>query len=259
MDSRRLGNTGLSLFPLGLGTVKIGRNRDVKYPRAFELPSDAEVERLLDTALAEGVTLWDTAPAYGRAEERLGPFVARHRARLLLCGKAGESFDDAGSTHDFRAEAIVQSVEQSLVRLRTDHLDLLLLHSDGRDTEILEQTDALEGLQRLRSAGKIRFAGMSAKTERGIDAAGASLDVVMAPYSAARPEHAEALRRVAARGCGVLAIKVLDQGHRADAVRESLHHALGQEFVHAVVLGTSSATHLAEAARHVREFAVGER
>ena len=54
---------------LGLGTVKFGRNRGVKYPSddGFRLPSDREIETLLDTVLASGIDLLDTAPAYGSA------------------------------------------------------------------------------------------------------------------------------------------------------------------------------------------------
>ncbi|HHH13074.1 MAG TPA: aldo/keto reductase, partial [Thiolapillus brandeum] len=60
MELRPLGSTGIEVSPLGLGTVKIGRNQQVKYPRGFELPDDAQVERLLWLARELGINLVDT-------------------------------------------------------------------------------------------------------------------------------------------------------------------------------------------------------
>jgi aryl-alcohol dehydrogenase-like predicted oxidoreductase len=263
VDRRELGRTGLSVPPLGLGTVKIGRNRDVKYPQGFELPDDASVERLLEAALAEGVVLWDTAPAYGVAEERLGPFVARHRDRLVLCTKAGEEYGPEGSHHDFGRQALTESVHRSLRRLRTDVVDVLLLHSHGRDLEILDHSDALETIERLREAGDVRFGGISAKTAAGIERGGACLDVVMAPFGPAHRDLGEALRQVHAAGTGVLAIKVLGQGHALetdtvpaeDPIEVALRTVLGAGFVDCAVIGTRSADHLRQAAGAARRIA----
>lgn len=250
MERRPLGGTGLNVPRLGLGTVKIGRNQGVKYPEPFELPGDAEVEKLLHAAMEEGVTLWDTAPAYGRAEERLGPYVERHRDEIVLCSKAGESFGPEGSRYDFRGEALRRSVEESLRRLRTDHLDLLLLHSDGRDVERLREGDAVATLHALREEGMARAVGISAKTAEGIRLASESLDVVMAPYHREGTELGEALAGASAAGRGILVIKALGQGHAVvgSDPREELARQLGfvldQDFVDCAVLGTARAEHL---------------
>ena len=68
MELRPLGATGLQVSPLGLGTVKFGRNQGVKYPQAFNLPSDREALALLELAWDLGINLLDTAPAYGESE-----------------------------------------------------------------------------------------------------------------------------------------------------------------------------------------------
>ena len=62
---RPLGLSGLQLSVLGLGTVKLGRNTDVKYPQDFELPSDEAILNLLEVAGSLGINYLDTAPAYG--------------------------------------------------------------------------------------------------------------------------------------------------------------------------------------------------
>ena len=252
MVPRPLGRTGLMVSPIALGTTKLGRNTDVKYPGAFELPSAAQVGDLLETALALGVNLIDTAPAYGESERRLGPFVKANRRRLVLCTKCGEEYDKGRSTYDFSAAAIVASVNRSLRRLKTDHVDILLLHSDGRDVEILTQTDALEGLARLKKYGKARAVGISAKTEEGIAQARQTLDVVMAPFSQNEPSLAEALKKAHDAGLGVLAIKGLFSGHLE--ARAAIEFVLRQPFIDSLILGTINLAHLKEAVSIAEEI-----
>ena len=257
MAKRELGSTGLKAFPLGLGTVKLGRNRDVKYPSGFELPDVAEVERLLSEALELGIEFFDTAPAYGSSEERLGSFVAAHRDEIVLCSKAGEDWGELGSSHDFSADGLVRSVEASLRRLRTDHLDLLLLHSDGRDAQILEEGDALEGLRKIRESGKARAVGASVKTREGIRIATRELDAVMAPFGVAHPELGRDLADARAAGCATIAIKVLGQGHAVedgrDPVQVALDHVLQAEGIDLAVIGTINPLHLRDAVERARK------
>jgi aryl-alcohol dehydrogenase-like predicted oxidoreductase len=245
MVPRPLGRTGLVVSAIGLGTTKLGRNTDVKYPERFALPSDETVRDLLETSLALGINLIDTAPAYGESEGRLGTFVESHRDRVVLCTKCGEQYKDGVSTYDFSADAIVASTEESLRRLRTDHIDVLLLHSNGRDLEILTQTDALEALDRLKKSGKVRAAGISAKTEEGIARACETLDVVMAPFNEKETSLADALKNAHDRGLGVLAIKGLYSGH-LEAPR-AIEFVLKQPFIDSLILGTINPAHLKEA------------
>ncbi len=245
MVSRSLGQTGLIVGRIGLGTTKLGRNTDVKYPHAFALPSDKQVGELLDNALRSGVNLIDTAPAYGASEARLGPFVRSHRDRLVLCTKCGEQYRNGSSVYDFSAGAITASVEASLRHLDVDHVDILLLHSDGRDIEILTQSDALEALRRLQQSGKTRAIGISAKTPAGIREASRTLDVIMAPFSQKDPSLAGALRQAHQAGLGVLAIKGLSSGYLQ--ARPALEFVLRREFIDALILGTTDPVHLGEA------------
>ena len=242
MVSRLLGQTGLTVSRIGLGTTKLGRNTDVKYPQAFALPSDRHVSELLYTALRVGVNLIDTAPAYGASEARLGSAMASYRDRLILCTKCGEQYSNGHSTYDFSADAITSSLEASLRYLRVDHVDILLLHSDGRDVEILTRTDAVETLRRLKQTGKTRAIGISAKTLDGIREASRTLDVIMAPFSQTDPTPAEALRQAHRAGLGVLAIKGLSSGYLE--ARPAIEFVLRQEFIDALILGTIDPEHL---------------
>ncbi|HHO58771.1 MAG TPA: aldo/keto reductase, partial [Thiotrichales bacterium] len=70
MIKRPLGATGIDVSVLGLGTVKIGRNEQVKYPEGFEIPDDRAVAGLFEQARSLGINFIDTAPAYGSSEQR---------------------------------------------------------------------------------------------------------------------------------------------------------------------------------------------
>jgi len=113
---RPLGSTGLTVSPLGLGTVKLGRDQGVKYPNGFQIPGDDEARMLLRQARDLGINLIDTAPAYGRSEERLGPLLRGQRQDWVIVSKVGEEFVDGQSTHDFSAvpSAILMSTHSPL-------------------------------------------------------------------------------------------------------------------------------------------------
>jgi aryl-alcohol dehydrogenase-like predicted oxidoreductase len=245
MVRRQLGRTGLAVSPIGLGTTKLGRNTDVKYPTSFALPSSEQIAALLESAAQLGVNLIDTAPAYGQSEQRLGRMIQTHRDQIVLCTTCGEQYADGLSVHNFSGSAVMASTEESLRHLRTDRIDLLLLHSDGRDVEILTQTDALEALAQLKKSGKIRAAGISAKTEAGIFEAARTLDVVMAPFSQKESTLADALASAHDRGLGVLAIKGLSSGYLEP--REAIEYVMRHEFIDALIVGTINPGHLANA------------
>ena len=156
MDLRPLGNTGLNVTPLGFGAFKIGRNEQIKYPRPYDLPDDATVERLLNGVLDAGIRLIDTAPAYGRSEERIGQFLSHRRREFVLSTKVGERFVNGESQYDFSGPGVRASVAESLRRLRTEVLDIVFIHSNGDDLAIQTQTNLVPELQKLKQAGDAR-------------------------------------------------------------------------------------------------------
>ena len=256
---RPLGNTGLKVSAIGLGTVKLGRNRKVKYPGNFDLPDDRSAATLLAQARELGINLIDTAPAYGSSEERLGKLLTGQRQHWLICSKVGEEFEQEQSHFDFSPQHIRHSVQRSLRRLNTDVIDILLIHSDGNDLQIIEQTGALEELLQLKNEGLIRSFGMSTKTVAGGLAAARSCDVVMLTYNPAQREELPVLERCREMHCGTLVKKVLASGHLAtnqsdatDPVQASMDLVLGHPGTTAAIVGTITPAHLlanVEAAR----------
>ena len=258
---RALGTTELRVSPLGLGTVKLGRTGGVKYPRPYSLPSDAEATALLNRASELGINLVDTAPAYGLAEERLGRLLEGRRFDWIIATKAGEEFDPGSGTSrfDFSAGAVTASVERSLRRLRTDFVDIVLLHSDGRDEWVLRDSGGLDALERLKEQGKTKTVGISTKTVAGGLAAVHSgrCDVLMVTYNPRDTAERVVIDAAAARGIGVLVKKALLSGHVGAAAEgshrtrpdECLTFALAPSGVSSVIVGTINPDHLAENVR----------
>ena len=270
LQPRPLGSTGLNVSPIGLGTVKLGRNVGVKYPTPFSIPTDPQAADLLRACQRVGITLLDTAPAYGVSEERLGRILGAcgGRDRWTIVTKAGESFEQATatSTFDFAPASIVASVERSLKRLRTDRVECLLLHSDGRDEWILRESGSLDAIAKLKKQGKIRAGGISTKTPQGAALAvalgrGAGIDAVMLTLNPGALDDLPAARAAHAAGVGVFIKKALDSGRaisQAPDTPGTLDAALVLAFRDAsascVVLGTINIVHLernADAARRV--------
>jgi 1-deoxyxylulose-5-phosphate synthase len=142
MEYRTLGRTGLRVSSIGLGCVTFGREIDA-----------AASFVVLDRALELGVTLLDTAEAYagGRSEEIVGEWLAERgtRNRIVLTTKVRPPLD---------GHRVLESAEASLRRLRTDTVDLFLLHSWDASTPLDETLEALDTLVRQ---GKARAVGCS--------------------------------------------------------------------------------------------------
>jgi len=242
MELRALGSTGMRVSPLGLGTVKIGRDQQVKYPTGFTIPDDDTVRALFDLAWELGINVLDTAPAYGNSEERLGKLLPRKNDWIVV-GKVGEIFENGESSFDFSAEYTRMSVERSLKRLGRDYIDMVLVHSDGNDMRIIREEAVCDTLQQLKREGLIRAVGMSTKTVEGGIWCVEHMDVVMASYNTAYTDELPVLQRAAELNKGVLIKKGLQSGH-AQSVEEALRFVFAQPAVHSVIVGTINPAHL---------------
>ena len=243
---RPLGSTGIRVSALGLGTVKFGRNAALDYARPFDLPSDAEIAKLLATARSRGVNLLDTAPAYGTSEARLGEAIQDCRDDWVVCTKAGEEFDGTRSRYDFSEDHILSSVERSLERLRTDRIEIVLVHSDGRDVAEIEAAGAFRALARLRREGVVAAIGFSGKSVTDGRLAMAYSNVLMCTINTVQKEEIPLAAEAAGAGVGVLVKKPFAQGRHVDMGQVAEIATLPG--VTSIVAGTTSCEHLEAAA-----------
>jgi aryl-alcohol dehydrogenase-like predicted oxidoreductase len=188
MLTRQIGSSGISASAIGLGTWAIG---GWMWGGTDEAESIAAITASIDA----GVSLIDTAPAYGmgRSEEIVGKAIAGRRDRVVLATKCGlvwhtdkgkHFFDQAGTpVHRYLgADAIIYEVEQSLRRLGTDYIDLYITHWQDPTTPIAETMRALEA---LKQSGKIRAIGASNVSAADVEAyvAAGRLDAIQEQYS----------------------------------------------------------------------------
>jgi aryl-alcohol dehydrogenase-like predicted oxidoreductase len=158
MDYRQLGRSGLKVPALSFGTGTFGGS-NAFFERWGQTDVD-EASRLIDICLDAGVTLFDTADIYsqGRSEEVLGAALKGKRDRAMISTKAsfrkGDGPNDTGSSRYH----LVRSVEGSLKRLGTDHIDLYFMHGFDALTPVEETLRALDD---LITAGKIGYIGAS--------------------------------------------------------------------------------------------------
>jgi aryl-alcohol dehydrogenase-like predicted oxidoreductase len=245
MQLRRFGSTDIFISPLGLGTVKLGRNEGVKYPQSFVIPDDRSAADLIALAKELGINLIDTAPAYGNSEERLGRLLAGQRHDWIICTKVGEEFINGESHFDFSAQHTRHSIERSLRLLKTDFLDIVLVHSDGNDEQVINHSDVLATLQQCQQEGLIRAYGVSTKTIAGGLSAAAQTDGVMITYNPDYTDEAAVLEYCAQYGKGVLIKKAFASGHSQNP-HAALQFVLKNAAVSSVIVGTIDPKHLRE-------------
>ena len=204
LPRRQLGRTGLPVTMLGYGAMEIRgapRGRDV---------TDQQAETILHAVLDAGINYIDTSIDYGVSEERIGRYIGDRRSEYYLASKCGclvgapPAPRGQTSPHVFTRDNILKGVEQSLARLRTDHLDVLQFHiSPSRQT--LEKDGALDTVLELKRAGTTRFVGMSGTLPNLADhIAMGVFDVFQIPYSAVEREHEAMIAAAARAGAGIV-------------------------------------------------------
>jgi aryl-alcohol dehydrogenase-like predicted oxidoreductase len=248
LPQRTFGSTDILVSPIGLGTVKLGRDQGVKYPSHFTIPDDDAALHLISIAQDLGINLIDTAPAYGNSEQRLGKLLKDRRQDWVICSKVGEEYADGDSFFDFSATHTRMSIERSLQRLNTDFIDIVLVHSDGNDLNLIQHEEVLGELENCKQCGLIRAYGVSTKTVAGGIAAAAKTDAVMATYNVGYRDEAAVLDYCQQHNKGALIKKAFASGHvfldSEDPIQASMDFIFSHAGVSSVIVGTINPLHL---------------
>jgi aryl-alcohol dehydrogenase-like predicted oxidoreductase len=148
MEKRRLGRTDLEVSVLGFGGSEIG----------YEHASKETAAALLNRALDLGINVIDTAECYHSSEELIGESIGHRRDEFFLFTKCGHPHG-AESAPNWSSDSILESIQRSLQRLKTDRVDLVHLHSCS-ETE-LRKGEAISALQTAHDRGYTRYIGYS--------------------------------------------------------------------------------------------------
>tara|TARA_B100001964_G_scaffold221213_1_gene265045 strand:- start:232 stop:1191 length:960 start_codon:yes stop_codon:yes gene_type:complete len=220
LKTRVLGRSGLECSEISLGTWAF--NSVVYGPVAA-----GEAQETVRRALDEGITLFDTAPLYGTrerdgiAEQVLGQALGADRERVLISTKFGRRATQ-GNHADFNAANVASSVDESLIRLGTDHIDVLFFHSPFGPEEV--EDDVWEALRSVREQGKVRAVGHSISKFDETEgmarqwARERQIDVIQVVYSLLNREATTLIEDLAAQGVGVIARESLANGFLSGTV-----------------------------------------
>ena len=149
MKYRRLGESGLSVSSLCLGTMMFGGPTKEK-----------AAQNIVDSAYDKEINFIDTADVYnkGKSERLVGKLIRKHRDSWVLASKIGNIMGELPNQKGLGRKWLLEGLDASLKRLDTDYIDLLYLHRDDLETPTEEFVETMGGLIR---AGKIRYWGLS--------------------------------------------------------------------------------------------------
>ena len=208
MEYTTFGNTGLKVSKLCFGTWGIGGAGWDEYSEEVRLDA-------LHEALEQGINFFDTAPAYntGAAEKLIGRVLEESGKRkdCVIATKCGNDFIDGKYVRNGSGAYIKEQIERSLEYLRTDYIDIYLMHWPDPSVPL---EDTFGALQELREAGKVHFIGVCNHTAEQLAAANkvCPLDVSQEQFSMLVQSKVPTLRAAAEQGMGTMAYGALGGG-----------------------------------------------
>ena len=267
---RRLGNTDLFVTQLGFGSMGL-RGPNTWGVRTVD---ESHAERVLHSVVDSGINFIDTAPDYGICEERIGRYLSKRRDEFFLSTKCGcdpkQHADHLEVLHTWTADRLLRNLEDSLRRLKTDHIDVWLLH--GGEATTARSAGLLDVMQQAKREGKCRHIGVSTSGDNAADFLDCEeLEVFQIPYSCLAPTHASVLSRLESQKRGVIIRGGVAQGGpdaeiqrpHLNSIWEAAHldellapemsraefilrHTLSQSFCEVCIAGTANIEHLNE-------------
>jgi len=241
-----LGRTGQQVTLFGLGGEGVLRTHG----------RTAEAVRVIQRALDQGVNYCDTAPAYADSMDYYGAALGERRRDIFLVCK----------TPDRSRDGSLRLLDDSLRRLRTDHLDLWQLHdlrTQGDLDRIFAKGGALEALLQARDEGRVRFLGITGHHDPAILLEAMrrfSFDTVLVALNAADVHRLSFINTVVAeahrRGMGVIGMKVTAQGRLLDllTMEEAMGYVLSLPGVSNVIIGCRTPAEVDANARIARQW-----
>ena len=215
LQKKVLGRTGLEVTQLGFGAMELRGAR--------EEFCDEEAGRVLNGVLDAGINFVDTSPDYGLSEERIGKYISQRRDEFFLATKCGCNIDADGvrqePAHAWTADRLHRNIDQSLERMKTDHVDLVQMHNPS--VEDVKKGSLVGALQKIQQQGKTRFIGVSSTAPNLMAFARMGVfDTFQIPYSALERTHEDMITAAAELGAGIIIRGGVAKGHRANAERQ---------------------------------------
>lgn len=227
MNKRVLGRTGISVSEIAFGGVEIGMPYGIGVEDTKDMLSELDAINLLHSALDSGINFFDTARMYGNSEMLIGKAFKNKRAEVVICTKCRHLRDVQGNLpkKSKLEEFIQQSLYESLKFLKTEYVDVFMLHQV--DNEILENDEIANVFLKLKKDGKIRATGISTytpeETEKAVNLG--YWDVIQLPFNLLDQRQGQLFNAALDKGVGIVVRSVLLKGLLSDRGK-NLHPAL---------------------------------
>lgn len=227
MKKRTLGRTGIEVSEIAFGGVEIGMPYGLGVKSEADMLSENDAINLLHKALDEGINFFDTARLYGKSENIMGKAFADRRDKVVLSTKCRHFRDKNGQLlPDAKLRKLIEdSLTESLAALRTDYVDVFMLHQ--ADLEILENETIAEVFSEIKKKGVARAIGASTylalESEKVITSG--LWEVVQLPFNLMDQRHHACFKAAEKNGVGIVVRSVLLKGLLSNRA-EDLHPAL---------------------------------
>lgn len=214
MKYRLLGNTGISVSEVAFGCVELGIPYGIGVNSEQDMLSEGQAVELLNDAVDSGVNFFDTARMYGKSEQILGEAFKDRRKEVVIATKCVHLLDADGKLPEPRIlkEKIETSLFQSLEALRTDYVDVFMLHQASE--EIINSQEILTIFSKLREQGLFRASGISTYSceHTGMILEKGTWNMVQVPFNLIDQRHGEYFRTAKEKGIGIVVRSVLLKG-----------------------------------------------
>lgn len=232
MKNRPLGNTGIQVSEIAFGGVEIGMPYGIGVRGEEDMLSEREAVYLLHQARENGINFFDTARLYGQSESIMGKAFGSSRPEIVLATKCDHFRKDGRLLADRELRPfILNSLQQSLKALRTDYLDVFMLHQ--ADAEILQNPVIAEAFSELKQKQIIRATGASTylASETGLAIDSGNWDVIQLPFNLMDQRQGVFFETASQNGVGLVIRSVLMKGLLSDRGK-NLHPALADVEAH---------------------------
>lgn len=247
-----LGNTGIRVSRLGFGTGTHGWGGGSEQTRI----GHDKLVNLLRFAYQQGIALWDSADGYGSHPHIADAMQGIDRSSVVIVSK----------THSKSPERVQDEIPRFLKELRTDYIDVLLMHCITHENWLTDHADVVRVFREAKEKGLVRAIGMSCHNFGALKTVASAewIDVVLARinYDGAKmdagpDEVVPVLEKIHDAGKGVIAMKVLGQGVLNDDVPRCIRFALGLSCVDTMVIGMIDESQVRQSLSLVEKYTAG--
>lgn len=254
MKRRILGRTGLSVSEIAFGGVEIGMPYGLG---PHDMPDEASAIRLLQKAVELGVNFFDTARHYGESERLMGQAFQGIREHIVLATKCVHFKGENGDIPSYKQlkEIVRNSLEVSLNNLKTDYLDLFMVHY--ADMDILQNEDVARIFAELQEENAVKNIGVSVyKTEETAKAIQSGIwDAIQLPFNLMDQSHGSCFDDAEEQGVGIIVRSVLMRGMLTGR-KFTMHEALKDVEKHVEAYRAIAETYFGNFPEYATKFAL---